>query len=127
MIYNRERLNQFVDYSNLTIGSIHPTDSDGEIEYKDKAWIFFEIKYRSKELTWGQSLAFRRKVDDITKSGKPAVLFVAEHYVDDVSQDIDAAECIVRSFYYQGKWYQGDGSDLKAYTNRFVGMVDGIN
>jgi len=127
MIYNRERLNQFVDYSNLTIGSIHPTDSDGEIEYKDKAWIFFEIKYRSKELPFGQSLALKRKIDDISKAGKPAVLFVAEHYVDDVRQDIDAAECIVRNFYYQGKWYQGDGSDLKAYTNRFVGMVDGIN
>ena len=46
MIQHRERLNQFIDYSGLMFGSIHPTDTDGEIEYHNKAWVFFEIKHR---------------------------------------------------------------------------------
>ena len=126
MIQNRARLNQFIDYSGLTLGNIHPTDSDGEIEYKNKAWVFFEIKYRDKNVPYGQRLAFERKIDDISKGGKEAVFFVAEHYVDDVNEDVDAAACKVRSFYFRNNWHTGDGSDLKAYVNRFVGWIDGI-
>ena len=126
MIHNRSRLNQFVDYSGLTFGTIHPTDCDGEIEYHDKAWIFFEIKYKGKNVPFGQELALKRKVDDIARGGKEAVFFVAEHYIADVSQDVDAAKCKVRYLYYKNQTYKGDGSDLKAYINRFIGMVDGI-
>lgn len=126
MIQNRDRLNQFIDYSGLMFGSIHPTDNDGEIEYHDKAWIFFEIKYRHKDIPYGQRIALERKTDDIERGGKSAVLFVAEHYVDDVKQDIDAATCKVRAMYFKGRWHNGDGSDLKSYVNRFIGWIDGI-
>lgn len=126
MIQNKSRYNQFVDYSGLIFGTIHPTDTDGEIEYKNKAWIFFEIKYRNKDVPYGQKIAFERKINDLTKGGKNAVYFVAEHYVDDVDIDVNAASCKVRSFYYKQHWYKGDGSDLKSYVCRFIGMIDGL-
>ena len=126
MIQSKARLNQFIDYSGLMFGSIHSTDTDGEIEYHDKAWVFFEIKYRDKAVPYGQRLAFERKTNDIARGGKEAVFFVADHYVDDVDKDVDAAACKVRSFYFHDKWHIGDGSDLKSYVNRFIGWIDGI-
>lgn len=124
MIENRKRFNQFIDYSGLMFGSIHPTDSDGEIEYHDKAWIFFEIKYREKYLPYGQQLALERKVNDIQKSGKETVLFVAQHDVENPEIDVDAAACIVRRIFYKGNWFDGDGATLKAYVLRFIRFVD---
>jgi len=126
MIQSWDRLNQRIDYSGLTFGSIHPTDTDGEIEYHNKAWVFFEIKYNGKEVPYGQLLALERKVNDIARGGKEAVFFIADHFVSDVSKVVDASRCLVRKFYYKGKEYDGDGSDLKAYINRFIGMVDGL-
>ncbi len=126
MIQSRRRYSQFIDFSGLVFGSIHPTDSDMEIEYHNKAWIFVEIKYNRKELTGGQKIAFERKINDLASIGKQVVLFVADHFVSDVETDVDAASCPVRKFYWQGKWYKGDGSDLKSYINRFIGMVDGL-
>lgn len=122
----RDRAKQLVSFENMQIGSITPTDSDGEIEYHNKAWIFFEIKFKYKDVPLGQKIALERKIDDITKSGKEAVLFLADHFVGDASQDIDAASCVVRTIYYKGKWWKSDGSDLKSYVNRFIGMVDGF-
>lgn len=126
VIQYKERARQLIDFHGLRVGNITPTDSDGEIEYHDKAWIFIEIKYNYATMGIGQQTAFTRKVDDIAKGGKKAVLFVASHTVDNPLEDIDAAACIVKQFYYKKHWYDGDGSDLKAYVNRFIGMVDGI-
>ena len=40
-IQNRERARQIIDFHGLRLdGKITPTDSDGEIEYHDKAWVF---------------------------------------------------------------------------------------
>lgn len=127
MIQYRRRAKQIIDFHGLRLlGNITPTDSDGEIEYKNKAWVFIEIKQRGKKIPYGQKLALERKTDDIARGGKEAVLFVAEHDVWNVEMDVDAAACMVRSFYFRSSWHKGDGSDLKAYVNRFVGWLDGI-
>lgn len=121
----RQRARQLIDFCNLRVGSIMPTDSDGEIEYRDKAWIFFEIKYKDAQLSEGQRIAFERKIKDINRGGKQAVLFVAQHSVDNALENVDAAACVVRQIYYKGKWHEGDGSTLKEYVLRFVDYVDG--
>ena len=77
-------------------------------------------------MPYGQLLAFERKTNDIARGGKEAVFFVAEHYVDDVDKDVDAAACKVRSFYFHDTWHIGNGSDLKSYVNSFIGWIDGI-
>lgn len=126
VIQFKDRARQLIDFRNLRIGKITPTDTDGEIEYHDKAWVFIEIKYKNAVVPAGQKLAFERKVNDVVRGGKKAVLFVASHYVDNPLEDIIAGDCIVREFYYCKRWWPADGSDLKSYVNRFVGMVDGL-
>lgn len=51
------------------------------IEFKNKAWIFIELKYRNSEFTTGQSLTYQRLAQDLSKL-KPTVSVVAEHSVD---------------------------------------------
>lgn len=126
IIQYKDRARQLIDFQNLRIGKITPTDTDGEIEYHNKAWIFIEIKYKDAEMGDGQRIAFERKVNDIERGGKKAVLFVAHHYVDDPMVDVDAGACIVKKIFYKNKWWSGDGNDLKSFVNRFVGMVDGL-
>jgi hypothetical protein len=49
VIQNVGRKQQINDFSELRFGNITPTDMDGCIECKDKAYIFIEIKYMNKE------------------------------------------------------------------------------
>lgn len=69
-IQYRERRKQLVDFSGIRIGNITPTDCDGLIEYHDKAYIIFEIKYRDAEVPHGQRLALQRSIDDFKRAGK---------------------------------------------------------
>ena len=124
IIQNRRRARQLIDFSNLKYGNIYPTDIDGLIEYKNKAIALFEIKHGDTEIPEGQRLAFRRMIDDSRAAGKQAVLFICEHYVDDCNEDIDAAETIVRKFYYNGEWYDGQGFTLKEKMSSFIDYVD---
>lgn len=106
VIQNIGRKQQINDFSELRFGNITPTDIDGVIEYKDKAYIFIEIKYMDKELPYGQRLFLERIVDDIAKTGKQAVAIVIEHDVHDVTQSVSVASCRVREAYYHTvkKW-----------------------
>ena len=124
-IQYKDRARQLIDYHNMRLPyNITPTDSDGEIEFRDKAWIFFEIKQEGKGLPEGQSLAFQRKINDIERGGKEAVLFVAEHDVIDPEIDIDAAACHVRTFFYKGEWHDGNGWNLKEYVSSFLKHIE---
>lgn len=100
-IVNRSRAAQLVDFSGLKIGNITPTDIDGLIEYQDKLYIFFELKYQGKDLPKGQALAAIRLIDSLNK---PSVFIVADHDAD-IGTDVDAAKAIIRSYYYSKKWH----------------------
>lgn len=127
VIQFRDRARQIINFKNIRFGNITPTDCDGEIEYKNKAWIFFEIKYRDAELPRGQKLALERKVNDMNRAQKSAVCFVAEHYIDDSSVDVNAANCIVREFYLYGTWHcvRDKNYLLGDLINRFINKVVG--
>ena len=126
MIQSMKRFNQFIDFSGITVGTIRPTDSDGEIEYHDKAWIFFEIKYNGKLIPYGQRVALERKINDLQRGGKEAVLFIADHDIEDAEIDVDAAACHVRCYYYRGTWYNGDERNLKEFVDAFIKSVDSM-
>ena len=83
-----------------------------------------EFKYDGAPIPYGQQLAFERKINDIEKGGKEAVLFIADHTVYDTNEDIDAAACVVRRLYYKGSWYDGDGRNVKEYVEGFIKYVD---
>lgn len=108
-INNPRRAKQLIDFKGLEIdGYIYPTDLDGLIEYKDSEYILFEIKHGSAEVPLGQKLALQRMVDDFTKVGKQAVVFVCEHNVHDPDKTVVAAWCKVREIYYgkEKEWRQ---------------------
>ena len=117
----RERRKQIIDFSGLRYGNITPTDCDGFIEYQNKAYVLFEIKYRDAKVPHGQSLALTRSVDDYVSAGKKALLIIAQHEVDDPNQDINAAKCSVRDFYFKGKWHKPkDSITLKDAIDKFI-------
>ena len=120
----KDRARQLINYNGLRFGNITPTDSDGEIEYHNKAWVFFEMKHNNAPVGRGQKTAFERKIHDISKGGKPAVFFIVDHYVDDVSEDIDAASCVVRELTIGHGWKKGDGRTLRQYIDGFLKWVD---
>lgn len=100
-------MRQLIDFKGLDIdGKIYPTDIDGLIEYKDSEYIIFEIKHGDAEVPFGQRLALQRMVDDFTKIGKQAVVFICEHSVRDANKPVVAAWCKVREIYYggEGEW-----------------------
>lgn len=92
------RAQQINNFENMRFGKITPTDIDGAIEYKDKAYMFIEIKYREKDLPFGQRLALERLVKD-TSTNKTSIAIVCEHYVSDTQEQIDVADCIVREIF----------------------------
>ena len=124
LIQNRRRARQLIDFTDLKYGNMYPTDIDGCFEYKNKALALFEMKHGDTEMTEGQKLALVRMIDDSRAAGKEAVLFICEHYVDDCNMDVNAAQAVVRKFYYNGEWYDGRGVTLKEKLNSFIGFVD---
>lgn len=108
-----DRKNQSINFNGIKLNKIVPCDIDlicecrkkFTTEYKNKAWIFTEFKYRDAPFPFGQKLMYERLVDDLNKIHKPAISILAEHYVDNPNVDIDAAKCVVREYYYKGKWY----------------------
>ena len=104
-IHHIERAQQINSFKNMKYGKITPTDMDGMIEYKNKAYIFLEVKYKDKTLPFGQKLALERLVKD-TSINKYSIAIVCEHYIDDTRKQIDVADCNVRELYLSGenKW-----------------------
>ena len=99
------RAQQINSFKNLQYEKITPTDIDGVIEYKNKAYIFLEVKYEDKELPSGQRLALERLVKD-TATNKKSICIVCEHQIKNTSEQIYVAGCDVREIYLSGefKW-----------------------
>lgn len=120
----RARRRQIIDCHGLRIGNITPTDCDGLIEYKNKAYIIFELKRRGVDVPHGQLLALERAIDDWRRAQKFALLIIAEHDIENPEEDIDAAKCVVRSW-YGGKWKQpAECVTLKETIDRFIEFVE---
>lgn len=119
----RDRARQIVDFSGLRYGKITPTDLDGLIEYRDKAFVLYEYKYQNADMPPGQKLALTRLIDCLNKS-KPSVLFLCRHEITDCKSDIPGDRIVVAKRYYRGKWKDGDGRTAREYTDTFLDWVD---
>lgn len=96
-IKNPKRKQQINDFSGLIYGKITPTDIDGLIEYKNKAYIFIEVKYNDALLPYGQKLALERLVKDTATNGKRSIAIIAQHDVSNTNESIFVSECKVRA------------------------------
>lgn len=123
-IEHRSRKKQIVDFSGLKYGNITPTDIDGFIEYKNRAFIHIELKMKGVDLPHGQELALVRQCDALTKTA-PTLLVVSEHEVYDPEQDIDAARTIVKKYRSGWIWRNGNNKTTRQVIDAFLKHVDG--
>ena len=115
---DEENARQLISFSGLSFKTMTPTDIDGILDYKNKLWIIFELKYGNGDLPFGQELALERLCDDLHKT-KPAIVIVATHSAD-VSQKVIAADCIVSKYRYKGKWHELNSIKLKYFMDNFI-------
>lgn len=99
---NREYVSQVVNYAGLNFGKTRPTDIDAMIEYHDKAFIFYELKYGDGEMPTGQRLALTRLVDNLATI-KPTLLVVCSHKTS-YENEIYLKDAIVTKYRRGGVW-----------------------
>jgi hypothetical protein len=98
---NRSRASQLIDFDGLTFGNINPSDIDAVIEYKNKAFIFIELKSKGVDISTGQRILLERLVDGLNK---PSIALVAHHETWDCKEDVILAKAIVFKYYLYGRW-----------------------
>lgn len=125
-ILHMDRARQVIEFTDLRYNSITPTDIDGLIEYRNKAYIFIELKHGDTPMPKGQELAITRLVDDLSRCGKICAAFLCEHNVDDCEINVKAADSIVRRTYFKHKWHDGSNRKLKKELDLFIEYVDKV-
>lgn len=119
-IQNIAKKQQIIDYSGLRMDKITPTDIDGFTEFygvsgfeeiHDELYMFFEFKTGDSDLPYGQKMALLRLVNAI--KDREVLLIIANHNHPDDEQ-IDAANAIVREYYYKAK----DDNECKKYDGK---------
>lgn len=76
------------------------------MDFGGEVFAFFEVKYGNAELPYGQRLHLTSLADKIQDGGGQAAVFVVQHSVFDVEEDVDVADCNVREVYYNHRWGQ---------------------
>ena len=125
IIQNRERKKQILDYSGLKYGQCTPSDVDGLLEYHDSCIILYEYKLDSAPMPHGQRQALERLCNAIEHGGKPCLLLVCQHDVQDCGANVDAAAAVVRELYTGGRWYTDGKRTAKEYSDYFIKKFGG--
>jgi hypothetical protein len=98
-IRNQKYYSQKLGFAGLRYGNITPTDVDVMIEYRDKCFVWIELKYQDHPVPLGQRLALERLCDAVQAGRKDALLLVATHHAKD---KIDVAEAMVIEYRWMG-------------------------
>lgn len=107
MINNRNSVKQLIDFSGLEWGSIHPTDIDATLEFRNKLFIIIEAKLRGKKMGDGQKYLIQNICNSIHRPNlKYCYGFLVDHDVADTSKPIMLVNCTVREIYMpkSGNW-----------------------
>jgi hypothetical protein len=103
-IKSRKRAKQLIDFGGIEFGErLWPTDFDAVIEWKDRAWLLFEVKMYDVDVPSGQRLAIERFVSDVHNAGKHAMAVVVQHGVTDPNETVTLAKCRVREIFVGGE------------------------
>lgn len=121
VIRNRAKANQVNDFSGLRFGNITPTDLDGIIDFRDRAWVIIEMKTGSAPMPYGQRLALARLTDSLYKT-KPSICIVASHHT---MGDIPVASCQVTELRWKGEWkYPSNSYTVREFVDIFLNSQD---
>lgn len=120
---NRDYAKQLIDFSGLQFGKKRPTDVDAMIEYGNKGFIFFELKYGAGKVPLGQDLALVRLTDSLDKV-KPTLLVYCSHHTT-CDKDVPLHETKVIKYRRNRKWYEPK-REITAYdiTVSFLDWLD---
>lgn len=125
VIRNRQFAQQIRDFSGLRFGKITPTDIDGFIDYQDKLFIFFESKYGSTPLPYGQKLALERLCDACAESKKLSAVLLLTHTAQPGS-DIEFGSLLVTSYRINKTWRPPkEAIDCRTAVERLIASADG--
>lgn len=98
-INNGKRARQLILFDGMNIEKRSFTDFDAVMEWRNLAWLVFEVKHGNKGVPVGQRIALERFVMDARKAGKRALAAVVEHYKDDASKGIYLKDCETRNLF----------------------------
>ena len=90
---------QLIRFDDMNLGKVCYTDFDAVLEWKDRAWLLFEVKKGSKDVPVGQRLALERFIQDVGAAGKLGCAAIVEHNVRNPYEDIYLRDCFVRSIF----------------------------
>jgi hypothetical protein len=125
-INNKERGKQMVSYKGLFDCSMSASDIDGIVDYKNKAWLLYEIKCSGLtpySCSHGQITMLERLTDNLGKV-KPSVLFWCSHDFP-TDEDVSLADCEVWFIRFNEEWIHiPSGIRAKDITKGFIHMVD---
>jgi beta-xylosidase len=130
LIRNPLRASQVLDFTGILPPPLAPTDIDGLVEWKDKAYVIIECKHGGKDMSLGQKIAIERMTNDFSKAGKRAVAIVVEHDVDSIQQSVMVGDQVVRQVYYdnQKEWRKPNYIvTAKEAINNFIKYVEDKN
>ena len=130
LIRNPLRASQVLDFTRILSPPYAPTDIDGLVEWKDKAYVIIECKHGDKEMSLGQKIAIERMTKDFSKAGKRAVAIVVEHNVDNIQESVMVGSQLVREVYYdsQGRWRKPSHEmTAREAINDFIQYVEDEN
>ncbi len=103
-IRNREHV-PTKDFSGLRYGKITPTDIDGFVEFKDRTFVFIELKFGDAVLKYGQKLAMERLCDACESDQRTSIALVAR-YNTQGNDAVDVAPLPVSEYRIKGKWHK---------------------
>jgi len=98
-VQNQEKFKQRILFEGLIRKDrITPTDIDGFIDYKGKAFVFLEAKTGEADMKYGQKLAYINLIQTLKKAGTDAICILFKHNTPS-HQHIKASEQEVDSIY----------------------------
>jgi len=120
LIRDKKKIQQIKDFSGLQFGKIYPTDIDGFLDFGDKMFVFFELKYGNSPLSFGQKLALTRLCDACEADERKSCLIIANHQTPS-GDVIDVANALVSMVMYKKKWtnWVGMNVTLRECIDRF--------
>lgn len=130
LIRHPARASQVLDFTGILPPPYAPTDIDGLVEWKNKAYVIIECKHGNKDMSLGQKIAIERMTNDFSKAGKRAVAIVVEHDVDNIQQSVMVGNQLVREVFYdsQGRWRKPSHEmTAREAINDFIQYVEDKN
>jgi hypothetical protein len=104
VIGDRKRAAQLLAFDGLEWGKIRPTDLDISLDFKQRLFVFGELKQSHASLTVGQRIHLEGLVKGLKAGNRDAVAFLAKHDTPDTEHDVHVAQATVVSFFDGVQW-----------------------